>query len=140
MAHLHVYLLAMRLYLTSSDRQYAGFWRYSPHDQVAPNMVLLRGAWLICLCWPIGPVGFHRSLVPLGVRPALVLGPWLGPRPWPARVLALGCPLLRAGAVLVVFSKPPTCDVMLGHRVCEAHAVVLCIAVLRLHRAMQTEN
>ena len=93
----------------------------------------------ICLCWPIGPVGFHRSLVPLGVRPALVLGPLvlvLGPgppAPWP-----LGCPCLRAGAVLVVFSKPPTCDVMLGRRVCEAHAAPLCIAVLRLHRAMQT--
>ena len=86
----------------------------------------------------MGPVGCHRSLAPLGVRPALVLGPlaWSSalarPRPGP------GLSLLRAGVVLVVFSKPPTCDVMLGRRVCEADAVALCIAVLRLHRAMQT--
>jgi len=82
--------------------------------------------------------GFPSVLGAPGCPPRF--GPWplawssalARPRPGP------GLSLLRAGAVLVVFSKPPTCDVMLGRRVCEAHAAPLCIAVLRLHRAMQT--
>ena len=88
MAHLHVYLLAMRLYLTSSDRQYAGFWRYSPHDQVAPYMVLLRGA---CCSVFVGPLVPWVSIGPWcpwvsaplwSLAPGLVLGPG-PPASWP---------------------------------------------------------
>ena len=82
----------------------------------------------------LGACGFvHRRSLGLALGfvslwcPPFPLGPW----PWPARgplPARPGRSQFSAGVVLVFFLKPHTCDVMLGRRVCVAHAVVLCLA------------
>ena len=59
--------------------------------------------------FPFGPVS-PRSLAP---GPPAVHGPWEVP--------------VSTGVVLVVFLKPPSCDMILLHRVYEVHVVQLCL-------------
>ena len=68
-------------------------WVYS--NPVQCHRVGFVGPW--CPWVSIGPWSWPSGLFPFGAPPPSVLGPG-PPAPWP-----LGCPSLRAGAVLVVF-------------------------------------